>query len=564
MSLAEVATKPATPEQFASLRAKLSRYSKLMAREKQSGEGGLLEFVKYFWHVLEPNTPLIDGWPLEAICEHLEAIAYGEIKRLLIVVPPGFCKSLLTDVFFPAWLWSAFDEPHARIVAFSYAASLTERDNGRFRDLIISSEFQELWGDKFSMCKTGETKISNDKTGWKLASSVGGVGTGERGTCVILDDPHSIKQIESETVRTETVRWFREAMSNRLNDMETDAIIVIMQRSHEADVAGVILTEDMGYCVLLIDMEFDSSRQTAGVPNEAGWVDPRSEEGELAWPERFSIEVCNSLRNTIGPYAWAAQYQQMPVPRGGGILKREWWQLWDQVEASGYGLEWNGERKEFPECELIVGSLDTSYGEKQENDFNALTVWGIWLDKNKNRRTVLMYAWKKRLPLHGRVISALPGEAKINFDQRQQAAFGLVEWVLHTCKRYKVRRLLIENKTRGRDVAQELNRLYARENFGVQLIDPVKDKVSRTHSVVPLFTDGVVWAPNTKWADMVMDECASFPKGAHDDLHDTVTQFMNFARENELLMRGDEMSAALEDEMAYKPPMNSVAQHYGV
>ena len=454
------------------LREKISQYDRLRNRRIQSQRGGLIHFVRYFWSVLEPNTPFVEGWPMEAICLHLEAIAFGEINRLLIVVPPGFCKSLLTDVFFPAWLWGPMGMSGTRIIAFSYAASLTERDNARFRTLLMSDDFNELWGERFELEKVGETKVSNDKTGWKLASSVGGVGTGERGTIVILDDPHSIKQIESEVVRTETVRWFREAMSNRLNNMETDSIIAIMQRSHEGDVAGVIMEEDLGYCVLSIEMEFDASRSSAGIPNEIGWLDPRTEDGKLAWEERFSKEVCDRLRATIGPYAWASQYQQIPTPRGGGIIQRDWWQPWDAVEAQRYGLEWNGGRKEFPEMDLVIGSLDTSYGEKQQNDYNALTIWGIWIDGNKNRRAMLMFAWAKRLKLHGTVVSAMPGEAKINFKQRQQEQWGLVEWVADTCKRYKVRRLLIEDKTRGRDVAQEINRLYARENWGVELRQP--------------------------------------------------------------------------------------------
>jgi predicted phage terminase large subunit-like protein len=177
-----------------------------------------------------------------------------------------------------------------------------------------------------------------------------------------------------------------------------------------------------------------------------------------------------------------------------------------------------------------------------------------------------MFAWNKRLPFHGKAVSALPGEAKVNFDARQKEAWGLVEWVADTCKRYKVQRLLIEDKTRGRDVAQEINRLYARENWGVELINPVGDKVSRTHSVVPLFTDGVVWAPDTKWADFVISQSASFPspKSDFDDAHDTVTQFLNWARENGILIRADEASAALEEEMAYRPQVTSVAELYGV
>ena len=170
--------------------------------------GGLLAFTKYFWHILEPGKVMIDGWVLEAICEHLEAVTFGDIKRLLINVPPGCSKSLLTDVFWPAWMWATGYARH-RFVAFSYSAMLTERDNGRFRDLIMHHEFQAMYGAEFTLRKIGETRITNDKHGWKLATSVGGVGTGERGDVIILDDPHNVKEAESDQVRTETVRWFR-------------------------------------------------------------------------------------------------------------------------------------------------------------------------------------------------------------------------------------------------------------------------------------------------------------------------------------------------------------------
>jgi predicted phage terminase large subunit-like protein len=214
--------------------------------------------------------------------------------------------------------------------------------------------------------------------------------------------------------------------------------------------------------------------------------------------------------------------------------------------------------------ELILASLDTSYGEKQENDFNALTVWGVWIDRAKNRRLMLMFAWNKRLPLHGIPVEYIQGEAKVNFEQRKQQSWGLIEWVANTCKKYKVQRLLIENKTRGRDVAQEINRLYARENWGVELIDPTGDKVSRAWSVEPLFADGTIWAPDTRWAEMVLTQCQSFPKSDHDDLVDTASMAISWLRESGLIMRGDEMSAAMEDDMMNFRRQESVAESYGV
>jgi hypothetical protein len=137
------------------------------------------------------------GWPLEAICVHLEAVTFGDITRLLINVPPGFMKSLLTDVFWPAWEWGPMNMPHLRYVAFSYSDTITTRDNNKMVRLVSSPSYRQLWGDRFIMTKTGERKIENNMTGFKLATSVGGVGTGERGDRVILDDPHNVIQAES-------------------------------------------------------------------------------------------------------------------------------------------------------------------------------------------------------------------------------------------------------------------------------------------------------------------------------------------------------------------------------
>jgi phage terminase large subunit-like protein len=208
----------------------------------------------------------------------------------------------------------------------------------------------------------------------------------------------------------------------------------------------------------------------------------------------------------------AGRLQQMPVPKGGGIILRDWWKPWDEIEAAQYGLTWNENLKEFPHFELVWGSLDTAFKEKEENDFSAMTIWGLWMDRTNTPRVMLMYGWAKRLRLHGPVIEQRTGEANVNYKQRQQAEWGLIEWIADTAKRYKIQRLLIEDKSRGYDVAMEINRLYAREKWGVELLEPVGDKVSRAHSCVPCFTDGAVWAPfikgyPVKWANDVITQC---------------------------------------------------------
>lgn len=515
-------------------------------RKRQACRGGLIEFVRYFWHILEPQTPLVDGKALEAICAHLEAVTFSEITRLLINVPPGFMKSLLTDVFWPAWEWGPMSLAHHRYVTFAYAASLTLRDNGRFRDLIISREYQELWSGQFAARKIGEEKITNDKTGWKLASSVGGVGTGERGDRVILDDPHNVKEAESELVRNETVRWFRESLSNRLNNQETSAIIVIMQRVHDTDVSGTILSQEMDYEHLMIPMEYDPGRSCT---TSIGWSDWREEDGELAWPERFPARVVTSMQRDIGPYAYAGQYQQAPTPRGGGIFKPEWWRSWEPADDK------------FPACDFILASLDSAFTEKEENDPSGFTVWGVFRHEGKPA-VMLLHAWRKHLQMHGPQVKRLTGETNEAYRLRSRPSWGLCEWVADTCRRFKADKLLIEAKASGITAAQEMNRLYSHENWTTQLEQVKGDKVARANAVVPIFSQGIVFAPTRAWAEMVIDEMSLFPKGRYKDLTDSATQAIKHLRDLGLLQRSDEIQAEEDEAATYRPKGRSLAEQY--
>lgn len=509
-------------------RARLERFARLVAEVKRREarklqsqrsyydedgvlQGGLIAFVRHFWHVLEPDRDLVEGWPLWAMCQHLEAVTFGEIKRLLINVPPGFMKSLLVNVYYPAWEQGPMGMSSMRYLAFSYASSLTERDNGKFRNLLISREYRELYGDKFTVMTVGVTKIENNKTGWKLASSVGGVGTGERADRVLLDDPHPVKDAESDQVRSATVRWFIETMSNRLNDLDESAIIVIMQRVHESDVSGEIISNEMGYVHLMIPWDYDSARHCE---TAIGWSDPRIEDGEPAWPERFSKEAMDVFR--VRAFMWSSQYAQSPEPRGGAIFKRDDWMIWETPD------------NKTPEFDFIVASLDTNYGEREENAFNALTIWGVWTANSGDPKVMLLYGWRGRLPLHGDPDPRKPGEKDTAYRDRTKKDWGLVETVEHYCTRFKIHRLLIEDKTRGKSVAEELRRLYKQRNWGVQLIPANSvdgDKVARAWSVQHLWTDGMVYKVmeygsdvDYRYIDLVVSEMAVFPKGKSKDL----------------------------------------------
>lgn len=540
------------PTKREAIEEKINLFRRQKIVSQFTGENGLLNFVKYFWHILEPQTKFVDGWPLRAICQHLQAVSDGEITRLLINVPPGFMKSLLTDVFWPAWEWAIVGS-HLRYVTFSYSASLTERDNRRFGALVSCQEYQELFGDKVQITKLGQTLVSNAATGWKLASSVGGVGTGERGNRVILDDPHNVKEQESDTVRTETVRWFREAMSNRLNDMETDAIVIIMQRLHGEDVSGIILEHGMNYVHLMIPMFYDYSRQTDEnydpIMTAIGWYDPRYEECDpdnptqelLAWPARFPKTVCDNIQVDIDMWAWAGQYEQSPKPRGGGIFKREWWQVYDHPE------------KKYPTMEYVLASLDSAFTEKEQNDPSALTVLGIFRNKEEQTRVMLIRAWRKHLQFSGpeKEIRPLAGEGKFQWVQRTQKHWGLVEWVRYTCEVCKVDNLLIEAKASGISAAQYLSNHYGRLSFGIQTCPVKGSKLARAYAVQPTFAQGMVYAPVWDWSEIVIEEMEYFPKHRYDDLTDSMTQAIKFIRDNELLIDDDEAHAREVESMTH-------------
>lgn len=300
--------------------------------DKVDSEESLRDFLQLAWPILEPGRKFVPGWHIDAICDHLEAVSSGDITRLLINVPPGCMKSLTTEVFWPAWEWGPRGMASMRYVSSSYSEALTIRDNRKMRSLIKHPWYQRNWGNRFQILpdQDSKTKFENDKTGFKIATSVGGLGTGERGDRVIIDDPHNVKDGESEAVRNSTILWFTEVMPTRINDPEKSAIIVIMQRVHEEDISGYIIAKELGYECLMLPMEYESERHCK---TSIGFSDPRTEENELLWPNRMNRQVVERDKKILGQYAAAGQFQQRPSPRGGGMFKKDWFEIVDAVPA---------------------------------------------------------------------------------------------------------------------------------------------------------------------------------------------------------------------------------------
>ncbi|MDE2096566.1 MAG: phage terminase large subunit [Patescibacteria group bacterium] len=545
------------PEQVARL---------LDSANKELAERHLYEFVKQAWAAIDPSE-FVDSWAIEALCYHLEAVTYGEIRYLLANFPPRCAKTLVTSVCWPVWCWlqkekSVTSGSGVRFLCASYGAELSLKNSNKMRELLDSPWFQKHWGDKIRLRADQNTKsdFANTLGGNRQSTSITGRLIGFGGDIIICDDPHNTEDVESEAERENVLRGWREISTTRLNDPKRSAIVVIMQRLHEEDVSGQIIGSNdyENWCHLMIPMQFDSSRKCVTyIQTEDGekefWEDPREYDDELMWPERFGEREIEKIAAGLGPYMASGRLQQSPTPAGGGIIKREWWEPYEVTNKDG--------KYTFPPCEFVLASLDPAYTEKEENNYSALTVWGVWIDKNGLRKIILLDGWQKKLPIIAPRLdgSQIAGWSSMSDGERraiERKGWGLTEWVADACQRFKVDRLLIEAKASGISVSQALRALYRDEVFGVQLIDPKrKDKVARMHAVVPMFTDGLVYRPPEEfpWVDMVVTQVSTFPKGANDDIPDSVSQALQFFRDNGLIQLKQERDIDEMEIRQYRP-----------
>jgi predicted phage terminase large subunit-like protein len=295
----------------------------LIEAERELCRRSLAAFVRRAWHVLEPGQEYIHGWHVDAICEHLEAITNGEINRLLINIPPGTMKSTLVSVFWPAWEWGPKAKPATRIIGASHEQGLAIRDTRKMRNLIISDWYQNLWPLALTSDQNQKTFYENNQTGFRQACAVAGM-TGRRGDRVLWDDPHSVEAALSDAHRETALRVFQETLPTRLNNPDKSAIVIVMQRLHELDVSGLILENDYGYEHLCLPMEYEPERHCT---TSIGFSDPRTEEGELLFPGRFSRETVDRDKKVMGSFAVAGQFQQRPAPRSGGFFD------WQNIEV---------------------------------------------------------------------------------------------------------------------------------------------------------------------------------------------------------------------------------------
>jgi hypothetical protein len=266
-------------------------------------------------------------------------------------------KSLAVSVFWPCWEWIRW--PQRRWLFSSYAESLSIRDSVRCRCLIQSPWYQSLFGDCFVLTddQNEKQRFENDRSGCRIASSVGGSNTGEGGDRIVCDDPHNIHDAESDVIRKNACDWWDQVMSTRLNDPKTGAKVIIMQRVHCSDLAGHVLQQG-GYEHLCLPAEYEDIPRTTSI----GWTDPRREWGELLWPQHFGREQIAELKLRLGSYAAAAQLQQRPSPAAGGIFKRHWWKYHPNLKQVQY--------------DQITQSWDLAFKGDQNSSYVVGQVWG--------------------------------------------------------------------------------------------------------------------------------------------------------------------------------------------
>ena len=292
----------------------------ILEARREISQRSLAEFVKLAWPIIEPGQPYVHGRHIDMMCEHLEAITSGEIRRLLINIPPGTSKSTITGVFWPMWEWGPRAMPSHRFIGVAHEQTLGIRDNLKCRRLASSPWYQQLW-PSVGMTKDQNEKLNfeNTATGFRQVATPSNV-TGRRGDRVILDDPLSVENANSEAEREKVNLWFRESLPTRLNNPDSSAIVVVMQRIHERDVSGIILSEQLGYEHLCLPMRYETDRRCVTVI-DGDW---RKDEGELLFPSRFPLATVDELEKAMGTYATAGQHQQRPAPRDGGLFKRSW------------------------------------------------------------------------------------------------------------------------------------------------------------------------------------------------------------------------------------------------
>lgn len=459
-------------------------------------------FFRYFaWPVLEPATYYVDNWHLHAIAEHLQAVSNGDINRLIVNMPFRMLKSTLVSQSWPVWEW--IRKPSLQYLTASYAKVLSVRDAVNSRRIIESVGFQEAYGDCFTMTSDQNVKsfYENSKRGTRVATATDAAGTGFGGNRILVDDPISSLEADSDVARQRSIEWWKGTAATRFNDASKDAAVIVMQRLHEQDLSGYLLSSSDQWEHLVLPMRYERKRMvymggillemdTDKVASRVGFKDPRTAEGELLSPKRLDDTAVKAIERDLGVYHTKAQLQQGPTTRGGTIFARKDWKYY----------------KALPTFDEVVLSLDASFKDTKKSDYVALQVWGR---KGADKYLV------KRL------------KEQMGFGATVAAVKTMRAWVKE--QKFNLTAVLIEDKANGPAIIDTIKK----EVSGIIAIEPEGGKVARAFAIQPEHEAGNLWLPDPSIDPSIEEfiaETASFPNVPHDDETDACTQAVNWLR----------------------------------
>jgi predicted phage terminase large subunit-like protein len=465
-----------------SLQAELQRVDTLLAQRS------LYEFVKQAWRVVDPGHPFVDNWHLRLICDKLEAVTRREIKRLIINVPPRSGKSSVVCALWPVWTW--LQDPTHQWLTISHSGTFATRDALKSRRLLQSPWFQQRWGHLFKLTgdQNQKTRYENDRRGYRIALGITAGITGEGGDTILLDDPMDRDAAHSELERERANVTYDEAISTRLNDPATGAIVVIMQRLHEADTTGHLLDGEESWEHVCLPMLYEPDHPHVCADDE------RTEADELLWPDRFTPEVVAAAKGK-GSYFFAGQYQQLPSPVGGGIWREELLQDFELADGSVITP-----RGRMPRNDLHVFNVaDLAYSSKQTADYTVVGTFG------GHRETGALYM----LDLFRARIDVLNSA-----EGREHRLY------IRQCRdRHRAEYTIVEEA----GLASRVIDLARKDGEPLRGVKADRDKVARSYAAIPLAEARNLYVPrNAPWWPLLWQELAAFPNGAHDDQADVL------------------------------------------
>ena len=461
------------------------RLSLLETQDK--AKESFMEYIRYIW------PGFIEGDHHRLIAEKLTRVAKGELKRLIVNMPPRHTKSEFASIYFPSWAMGL--KPDMKIMQTTHTADLSINFGRKVRNLMDSEEYSKIFGE-VSLASDSKSagKWQTNRGGEYFAAGVGGAIAGRGADLLIIDDPHSDQDAMSINLLDSCYEWYTSGPRQRLQP--GGAIVIVMTRWNTADLTGRLL-----------------NRQTESHSDQWEVVELPAifeDSGNVLWPEFWKKEELESVKASIPVSKWNAQYQQNPTSEEGAIIKRDWWQLWEHDEP--------------PSCHYVIQSYDTAFSKKETADYSAITTWGVFQpQEGMGDAIVLLDAQKGR------------------WDFPELKAIAQEQY-----SEYQPDMVLIEAQASGTPLTHELRAM------GIPVVNyrPSRgnDKMSRVHAVSPVFEAGMVWAPDRVFADEVIEECAAFPFAPHDDYVDTTTQaILRFRQGNFINLYSDE-----EEEEVYR------------